>query len=210
MSDTPSDRNPHYASRTGRVIPSGSDPWLERWVHILDSAQPARVLELGCGGGRDSRFLTDRGLDLVAGDCSGEALAACHVQAPGALLVKIDLRKPLPFADASFPVVLASLCLHFFPWSVTVAAMAEIRRCLSPGGFLLARVNSTRDFHPGGAGHEEVEPHLFLGHGGLKRFFDRADVERLIGPEWTVYGLEEATVDRYASPKVVWEFVLEK
>jgi SAM-dependent methyltransferase len=209
MTDTPLDRIPGYASRTGRVIPSDSDPWLERWVHLLETSRSAWVLELGCGGGRDSRFLTGRGFDLVAGDCSEEALATCRVQAPGALLVKFDLREPLPFADASFRVVLASLCLHFFPWSRTVAIMAEVRRCLRPGGFLLARVNSTRDFHPGG-GHEEVEPHLFRAQGGLRRFFDRADVERLVGPEWKVRCLEEMTVDRYASPKVVWEFVLEK
>jgi hypothetical protein len=46
--------------------------------------------------------------------------------------------------------------------------------------------------------------------GELKRFFDRKAVERLVGSGWAVHGLEEMTVDRYASPKVLWEVVLEK
>ena len=86
----------------------------------------------------------------------------------------------------------------------------EIRRCLQPGGYLLGRVNSIRDIHHGAVGHEEVGPRLFRVNGELKRFFDRDDVERLIGPGWIRHGLEELTVDRYASPKVLWEFVVEK
>jgi hypothetical protein len=107
-------------------------------------------------------------------------------------------------------LIVASLCLHYFGWSQTTAAMTEISRCLAPGGYLLGRVNSTRDIHHGAIGHEELEPHLYLVKGELKRFFDRNDLERLIGAGWLRHSLEELTVDRYASPKVLWEFVLEK
>jgi SAM-dependent methyltransferase len=199
-----------YTDRLGRIVSYTGDPWLERWKWILETSRSGTLLELGCGGGRDTRYLTGLGLRVIAGDYSPEALELCRTSAPLADVRLIDLREPLPFMDGAFPVVVASLCLHFFQWSSTLKIMKEIRRCLRQGGFLLLRVNSTRDIHHGAVGHQEVEPNLFLMNGGKKRFFDREALERLIGTGWKLHGLEELTVDRYSAPKVLWEAVLEK
>ena len=199
-----------YTDRLGRLVSDNGDRWLERWKGIVESSRAGALLELGCGGGRDTRYLTGLGLKVVAGDYSPEALELCRSSAPLAQVRSIDLREPLPFQDQSFRVVVASLCLHFFPWSVTVKIMAEIRRCLGEGGFLLLRVNSIVDLHQGGVGFREVEPNLFMMQGGMKRFFDREALEDLIGPGWKIRSLEELTVDRYGATKVLWEAVLEK
>ena len=198
-----------YTDRLGRTVCDAGDRWLERWNGILEASRSGSLLELGCGGGRDTRYLTGLGLKVIAGDYSLEALELCHRSAPLAELRQIDLREPLPFGDGAFPVVLASLCLHFFPWSSTLEIMEEILRCLRSGGFLLLRVNSTRDMHRR-AGEREVEPNLFLTKGGLKRFFDRDALECLIGCRWKVHGIEELEVDRYGASKFLWEAVLEK
>jgi SAM-dependent methyltransferase len=199
-----------YTSRLGRVVSKIGDPWLERWKHILEKSRSGALLELGCGVGRDSSYLTGLGLTVIAGDCSPVALEQCRRAAPQADARLIDLNEPLPFNDCDFPVVLASLCLHYFRWSRTLNIMEEIRRCLEQGGFLLLRVNSTRDIHHGSVGHPEIEPNLFLVDGLLKRFFDREALERLIGVGWKVHGFEEMTVHRYEAPKILWEAVLEK
>jgi SAM-dependent methyltransferase len=199
-----------YVSRRGQVLSIDGDQWLERWRNILDTAREVKVLELGCGSGRDSRYLSGLGLSLIAGDYSQPALEVCRRHAPIADIRLIDIREPLPFEDNLFPVVVASLCLHFFPWDKTMAIMDEIRRCLKAGGFLLARLNSTTDMHHCAVGQQEIEPGLYCVDGRLKRFFDREAVERLAGMEWKVYFLEESTVCRYESPKVLWEVVLEK
>ena len=149
------------------------------------------------------------GVRVIAGDNSAEALTLCRRSAPQAEVRLIDLREPLPFRDGAFPVAVASLCLHFFPWSVTLDIMAEIRRCLGEGGFLLLRVNSTRDLQ-GAAGQREVEPNLYLMRGRLKRFFDRDAVRLLVGAGWEIRSLAEREVDRYGAPKFLWEAVLEK
>jgi SAM-dependent methyltransferase len=199
-----------YTDRLGRVVSDASDCWLERWQVILEHSGRASLLELGCGGGRDSRYLTGLGLNVIAADYSPQAVELCSRSTPQAEVRLIDLREPLPFSDGAFPVVVASLCLHYFRWSCTMNIMAEIRRCLNPGGFLLLRVNSTRDIHHGAVGHPEIEPNLFLVNGELKRFFDREAMKRLTGTGWKVLNLEELTVDRYNAPKVLWEAVLEK
>lgn len=202
--------NARYADRLGRMVSDAGDPWLARWQEILERSAGGEVLELGCGGGRDSRYLTGLGLRVIAGDHSPQALELCRRSAPLADARLIDLREPLPFEDDAFPLVIASLYLHYFPWSLTQAIMEEIRRCLKPGGYLILRVNSTSDIHFGAVGFQEAEPGLFLVNGELKRFFDRSAVERLICSGWQVHGIEELTVDRYRTPKVLWEAVLEK
>jgi SAM-dependent methyltransferase len=51
----------------------------------------------------------------------------------------LDLRRPLPFPDAAFDDVIASLVLHYLEdWS---APLAEFRRVLVPGGRLIAAVD---------------------------------------------------------------------
>jgi SAM-dependent methyltransferase len=202
--------NFRYNSRRGQVISADSDPWLERWRDILETARNGNVLELGCGVGRDSGYLAGLGLNLIASDYSSAALETCRQQAPLTDVRLLDIRTPLPFEDGRFPVIVASLCLHYFPWPQTVAITTEIRRCLAPGGFLLTRVNSTNDIHFGASGHPEVEPGLYNVDGELKRFFDRTAVERLVVEDWKVHSLEELIVHHYDSPKVLWEVILEK
>ncbi len=191
-----------------------TDPWLDRWLPLIaENALDSTVLELGCNAGRDTAHLAQAGFHVVATDISRDALQACHRAVPSALLLCHDLREPLPFADGVFGVIVASLCLHYFDWNKTREIVAGIHRCLSPGGVLLCRVNSTRDVHHGADGAVVLEPNYFLVEGrysSRKRFFDRAAIDALFGPEWARIAMEEMTVDRYEKPKVVWEAVLRK
>ncbi len=120
-----------------------------------------------------------------------------------------DLRAPFPLAPGSAGAVVASLSLHYFPWPETLALAARIRDALRPGGVLLCRLNSTNDHNFGASGHPEIEPRYYQVDGEPKRFFDRADVERMFATGWRMLSIEEMTIHRYALPKVAWEAVLE-
>jgi len=190
------------------------DAWLERWLGAMRAAPcGSKVLELGCDSGRDTAYLARNGFEVVATDVATEALDACTRAVPQARFVKHDLREPMPFRDAEYGVVLASLCLHYFGWTQTEAMVAEIRRCLAPEGLLLCRLNSTRDVNFGAQGHEMIEPDYFAvpqRFGGRKRFFDTRSVDKLFGAGWEKLSKEELTIDRYEMPKVVWEVVLKR
>jgi SAM-dependent methyltransferase len=92
------------------------------------------VLDLGCGTGRHSLWLAAVGATVTAVDFSEGMLAEAR-RKPGADAVRFvahDLHTPLPFADASFDLVVSGLVLehlreldHFF---------AEARRVLKSGG----------------------------------------------------------------------------
>ncbi len=174
---------------------------------LAERAAGAPILELGCGSGQDTATLSAAGHRVVGIDLSPERIAKARQRVPSADFHCQDLRAPFPLAEAG--AVVASLSLHYFAWDETVALAARVREVLRPGGLLLCRLNSTNDIHYGATGHPEIAPHFYDVEGERKRFFDRADVERLFGAGWRFLALEETVVRRYEHPKSCWEAVLE-
>lgn len=188
-----------------------ADPWLERWLSLIrERSSECPILELGCGTGRDTATLSAPGRQVVALDLSFVSLLRARLRAPRAQFHRQDLREPFPIGSAGAQVIVASLSLHYFPWSETIALVERIRDTLKPGGVLLCRLNSTGDTHFGAAGHRAIEENFYRVHGQPKRFFDQPSVERLFAKGWKILSLEETLIDRYALPKSVWEVVLER
>ncbi len=196
------------------------EPWLARWRALLETSHAIPLLDLGCGSGFDSRYLTGEGaetnhaFDVISADYCRSALVCTGEVAPRAKRVQMDLRGDLPFPHEMFQVIVANLCLHYFSWTQTRAIIEKVRRRLKGGGFLMARFNSKKDVHHGALGgpqgHEEVEPGCYIVGGMLKHFFNDEDLRRLFAKPWIIHGLEETTIHCYSKPKVVWEIVVEK
>lgn len=182
-----------------------NDPWLEKWMRLLcEKSTGGFLLELGCGSGWDTAELAAAGLNVIAADIARSKLPECVHAAPGAGILQLNLSYPLPFCDHSMAVILASLSLHYFSWDKTLQIEAELRRCLQPGGVLIARFNSTRDYHYGASSEQEIEPNFYRVGGQTKRFFDEACVKKFLHG-WEIRFLEENVIQRYRNPKYVWE-----
>ena len=186
------------------------DHWLERWQTVLEASRDTPILELGCGGGQDARFLTGLGFAVIATDFSEGALELTRRRAPDARLENVDLTRGLPFPDAAFRVIVASLSLHYFPWRQTLEILDDVRRCLEPHGHLLARLNSTRDPHYSAAEKQEIEENFYLVGGMPKRLFDRTSVDALFDIGWEVVKADERVTRRYGGEKLVWEVAARK
>ena len=122
----------------------------------------------------------------------------------------MDLTQGLPFPDALFGATVASLSLHYFPWSRTEEVLEDVRRCLVPGGHLLARLNSTNDRYYAAARKQEIEPNFYIANGSPKRLFDRDDVAALFSRGWNIEEAVERTTSRYGYEKALWEVVARK
>ena len=187
------------------------DPWLARWLPLVaEKAAGQPVLELGCGGGRDTATLVAAGHSVVAIELSPEAVARARERAPSAEIHCQDIRAPFPIDRGRVGVVVASLSLHYFAWPETCDLAERVRQVLRPEGLLLCRLNSTNDHHFGASGHPEIDKDFYLVDGAPKRFFDKDAVDRLFERGWRAIGVEEKVIDRYDHPKVVWEAVLER
>jgi SAM-dependent methyltransferase len=188
-----------------------TDSWLDRWLpRIHARAVAAPVLELGCGRGEDTFTLTHAGYRVVALDVSARSLDEAKIRVPQAEFHCQDIRAPFPVQAASVGVVLASLSLHYFAWSDTLALVRRVRETLRPGGVLLCRLNSTHDHHYGASGHPRIDENFYCVHGESKRFFDRVSIDALFSAGWRSLSVEEHVIHRYAHPKVIWEVILER
>ena len=187
--------------------------WLERWLPHIGAPSPQRpILELGCGFCDDTVYLERSGYRVIAADLAADRLSICTQNVQRAALLRLDLRSPLPFSDDSFPVIVASLCLHYFPWDETVRIVQEVRRCLTDDGLLLCRINSTNDVNFGAVGHPLIDPNLDPAYYQVgdrrKRFFDEQSVRDLFAVGWAIESLQEQTITRYERPKAIWKAAL--
>lgn len=98
-----------------------------------------RVLDLGCGPGRDIRFLTELGCRVMGLDLSSGMLSEACRQLPKAPLIQADLRC-LPLAPRSLDGVWACASLLHLPRAQLPIALAEVARvlCRPNGVFYLA------------------------------------------------------------------------
>jgi ubiquinone/menaquinone biosynthesis C-methylase UbiE len=98
-----------------------------------------RVLDVGCGtgylAGRVARAVGPRGR-VVGADPSPPMVAYAALRAP-ACAFQVAAAEALPYADASFDVVVTSFALHHIPPDARAAAVREMRRVLRAGGTLL-------------------------------------------------------------------------
>ncbi len=106
-----------------------------------------RVLEAGCGGGRNLPYLLARHYDVFAIDADAGAIAS--VSRLAARLapqlpvenIRQGLVEDLPWADGSMDAVISSAVLHFARDRGHFEAMVlEMWRVLAPGGLLFARL----------------------------------------------------------------------
>ncbi|MCS7461136.1 class I SAM-dependent methyltransferase [Paenibacillus doosanensis] len=180
------------------------DDWLVKHEELLRQSQDAPIIDLGCGAGGDSLYLTERGYRVIACDWSEEALLKLRRHVPLAETRRVNLAERLPFQPGSARVIVADLSLHYFSWSKTTEIVSQLKRILMPRGALLCRVNSVKDTEFGAGQGEEIEPNYFERDGLRKRFFDAEQLERLFHG-WQLEYMREDVMHRYHKPKKLWE-----
>lgn len=188
------------------------DLWLEKYTDILQSTPDFPIIDLGCGFGNDTLYLSERGYPVISCDFSDEALQrlAFFIEKPVTKL--FDMTEGLPFADGSTKVVIADLSLHYFSWCKTGDIVDDIKRVLVKGGFLLVRVNSVKDTNYGAGQGTVVEENFYCLDGNYKRykrFFDRKQLDSLFAA-WELEHCSEYAMDRYKDSKILWELAVRK
>ena len=108
-----------------------------------------RVLDAGCGGGRNLIYFFRSGFNVSGVDQSSEAIA--EIRSLAAQLAphlppdnfRVEAIDQMSFGDESFDVVVSSAVLHFARDDAHWRAMVqEMWRVLKPGGIFFARLAS--------------------------------------------------------------------
>jgi NADH dehydrogenase [ubiquinone] 1 alpha subcomplex assembly factor 5 len=135
-----------HRSRAARHLPAADFLATEAAERLADRLEDVnrrfpRALDLGCGGGALARALRGRGgIEwLVAADAAPDY---AHAAPPPRLVAEAEA---LPFAAASFDLVLSNLALH---WTNDLpGALVQMRAALRPDGLLLATLLGGETLH---------------------------------------------------------------
>ena len=187
-----------------------TDDWLELFDDMIQKCSTP-VLDLGCGTGNDTLTLIQKGKQVISCDQSENAINNIRNNFPEVPEAKcFNMLEGLPFEDGSFELVIADLCLHYFPKKDTRFLISEIGRILKSGGHLLFRVNSINDTNHGAGQGTEIEHHLFVSENHtLKRFFDEDDIRDLFG-DYKIEYLKEEIMTRYKLEKRLFRVCCQK
>ena len=102
-----------------------------------------RILDAGCGGGRNLPYFVSHGFEICAIDADASAVAAVRRMAPAAD-VRHGQLTALPWDADSMDAVIGSAVLHFAQDRRHFEAMVrEMWRVLRPGGLFFARLASS-------------------------------------------------------------------
>jgi SAM-dependent methyltransferase len=103
---------------------------------FVDAVPGPRILDAGCGPGRDVAYFRDRDLDPVGVDVARGMVEYARGERPGRYLL-MDVRE-LGFRDREFDGVWCPATVFFLPPGEMGTALREFRRVLAPDG--VARV----------------------------------------------------------------------
>ncbi|MCP5370557.1 MAG: class I SAM-dependent methyltransferase [Hyphomicrobiales bacterium] len=180
------------------------------------------ILEVGCGTGANLWFAAREGFAVTGIDASASAIAGARArfdrEGLDGTLIEGDFTD-LPFADNSFDLAIDRCSITCCGRTAARRAVAEVHRCLAPGGRFLFVPYSTR--HTSAAAGRDAGDGLVddiragsLADTGQICFYDRDQVAALFARGWTVRSmahLEET--DPAAQPETrhaEWRVVAEK
>ena len=118
-----------------------ADTWDDDFIEIFSQmvGKGAKVLDLGCGPGIETKKLVGKGLSVYGLDLSDKLLEIARKNNPAVEFVQGDMRH-LPYGDGQFDGVFAKASLLHIPKSDIPQVLAEISRVLKPKGVFHAAV----------------------------------------------------------------------
>ena len=126
-----------YSARINELV---SDSWvgeferqlLDRFLQVNIISSP-KILDIGCGNGKDTNYLRQKGAVPVGIDISSGMLKEAKKHIPKGILCQMDMRI-LGFSNSVFDGVWANGCIYHVPKIAIIQVLKEVVRVLKPLG----------------------------------------------------------------------------
>lgn len=132
-----------YASKPSpRLVPWRVSRPNQQLIDVFEIKRvkpPMSVLDLGCGAGKNAKYLSERGFTVVGIDFSAEALKLARTLKVASPLIVADAAA-LPFKENAFDMVVDVGCLHSIPPSIRWQMKEWVTWVLRPKGQYFLRV----------------------------------------------------------------------
>jgi len=108
----------------------------EKFLSLLDGK---KILDAGCGFGKYSRFLIEKGFEPLGVDLSEQLLEYARKDVPKGKFEKVDI-SDLPYTDNSFDGIIAMFSLQHIPTKLLGKTIQGFRSVLKPEGKIIIGV----------------------------------------------------------------------
>jgi SAM-dependent methyltransferase len=167
---------------------------MPRLVEMLKQRRARTILDLGCGTGRHTLYLSQQGFTIHGLDSAPTGLAQTHqrLQAAhlNAHLLQHDIFTGLPFGNTFFDAIISIQVIHHARLTQIRSLAAEMIRTLKPNGLLFVTVprlqnqgTSFQSIEPGTLipldGREAGLPHHYFTEAELRHLFPRSTITDL-------------------------------
>jgi SAM-dependent methyltransferase len=191
--------------------------------HKTDAAsyRGKRVLDLGCGDGRNMPLLHNLGMEVHGTEISQEIcdLTAARMKNLGiAPSLKVGRNHALPYPDGFFDIVLAChACYYIDPGTRFSGNVSEIARVMRGGGSFVfsAPIGTTyvlRGAKDHGDGHMEIaaDPYGLRNGYVLKKFDHESEIAAALSPAFTDFEIGSCRNDFWGIEEHVWTVACRK
>ncbi len=191
---------------------------LDEVVDILPGAKGARVVDVGCGIGRNLVFGSQMGVDMWGADLSERAVSVARESMERLLgtigrdrVVVADVRN-LPWPDAHFDHALSDSALDSMESEIATGGIAEIARLVKSGGYfycnLISGIGVTDDEEFAG----EIVVDTVHERGTIQSYFNETKIRRMMEPQFeivelTLHLIRDVLRDRQAGR---WHLVMRR
>jgi tellurite methyltransferase len=119
-------------------------------VNAASIVPPGKTLDLGCGGGRNSLYLNQKGFDVTAWDKNPMSINNLNqiIEAEGLKDIVTDIvnLNELKF-DGEYDFILSTVVMMFLERGTIPGLIANMQRCTKVGGYnLIVAAMDTEDF----------------------------------------------------------------
>ena len=181
---------------------------------LIDKHSAKKILELGCGQGRDSIFFADCGYDITAIDISENAIKFVEKIKNEHNLTNLelfvhDVKKSFNFLNNKFDLIYSNLALQFFELSQLDNIFSSINDIMNDDSLFLFSTKKPGDkyFNFG----NKISENAFEYKGITRFFFDKPQLENTLKNFFNIIFLEE---DKHVNPdgteSVWWKILVKK
>lgn len=166
-----------------------------RCIDMMKTSKCTSVLELGSGQGRDTKYLVDSGMKVIAIDYSETACNQLQNSfGNGIVMMQADLREGIDLPRASVDACFSHMLLTMdFTDEQLFRLMADLKKVVVPGGLIMFSVRNQRD--PGFEKGENIHGSVWeSGKGFAVRYYSESDVRRF-SEGFTVESITECSED---------------
>jgi SAM-dependent methyltransferase len=180
---------------------------------LLVESKVKRILELGCGQGRDAIHFAQLGYDVNAVDISQNAIESIKKIKTDLDLTTLqpqihDIAKPLPFSEESFDFIYSNLALQFFDINQLEQNFQNISKILKKDSFFLFSTKKIGDkYYKFGT---KVSENAYENKGIIRYFYDSETLTNVLSKNFEILELEADEHMNLDQTKSVWWKILVK